>query len=203
MKTRIARRALKLALAGMLATGLAGCHSSQRDAVEAAINAAQTAIDVSTSEAEKYAPEQLKAAQDAVQSARAALAKHDYGDALEAARVATEKAKELTVAAKAKKDEATKAWSELSAAVPKALDQAKAKVEAYSKTTRLPAGIDETVVATAREEYDKLKQAWADAVAAYQKGSLVDAATKGISVKDGLQKLQEMLTPSSAKPAIN
>ena len=203
MKTRIARRARTMALGWMLAAGLAGCHSSQKDAVEAAINAAQTAIEVSTSEAEKYAPEQLKAAQNAVQSARGALAKHDYGEALEAARAATEKAKELTIAAKAKKDEATKAWGELSAAVPKALDQAKAKVEAYSRATRLPAGIDETVVAAAREEYEKLKQAWADAVAAYQKGSLVDAATKGISVKEGLQKLQEMLTPSSNKPAAN
>ncbi|HEX8872843.1 MAG TPA: hypothetical protein VF758_08760, partial [Candidatus Acidoferrum sp.] len=61
-----------------MALWIAGCGAAQKEATEAAINAAQTAVNTAQGEAAKYVPDQLQAAQGAIQSAKDALAKGDY-----------------------------------------------------------------------------------------------------------------------------
>src|SRR5579871_5830244 len=98
-----------------LAVTLAACNGAQKEATEAAISAAQTAINATQGEAAKYVPDQLAAAQTAVQNAKDALAKGDYQAALAAAQDAANKAKDLAAAAAAKKQELMQQWSSLSA----------------------------------------------------------------------------------------
>jgi hypothetical protein len=176
-----------------LALIMAGCGGAQKEATEAAINAAQTAINAASTEAAKYVPDQLKAAQDAVQSAKDALAKGDYTAALTAAKDAASKASDLAKAAAAKKDELMKGWASLSESMPKSMDQVKAKLDAYSHGAKMPAGMDKSKLAGAKEQYAQLKQSWADAAAAAQQGNLGDAMQKASSIKDVLAKLMEML----------
>lgn len=180
------------ALLGMaLLTG--GCGNAEKEATEAAIGAAQAAINAGENEAQKYVPDQLQAAQTALQSAKDAFVKGDYQSALKGAQDATNKAKELVTAAAAKKEEWTKDWTELSASIPKTLDKVKYKLDAYSRGAHMPEGLDETKLAEAKAQYEQLKQSWAEAAGAAGQGNLGDAMQKASGIKEPLAKLVEML----------
>lgn len=176
-----------------MALWIAGCGAAQKEATEAAINAAQTAVNTAQGEASKYVPDQLQAAQGAIQSAKDALAKGDYTGALAAAKDATVKAKDLAAAAAAKKEEWTKEWGSMSDSMPKSLDTVKAKLDAYSKGAHMPAGMDKAKLADAKGKYDALKQSWGDASAAATQGNLGDAIKKASEMKETLANLKEML----------
>lgn len=176
-----------------VAVMLAACNGAQKEATEAALDAAQTAITSVQGEAAKYVPEQLKATQDAMQSARGALAKGDYQGALNGAKDAANKAKELAAAAAAKKEELGKSWASFSETFPKSLEEAKRRLDAYSHGARLPEGLEKEMLPDAKAQYDQLKQGWNDAVASFQQGNLADAAKRAVELKEGLAKLAELL----------
>ena len=73
MTTRFFNRAL-LVLAGLV---LAACASDQGPA-ESAIKAAEAAVNSVMAEATKYVPDQARAVQDALKSAKDSFAKGDY-----------------------------------------------------------------------------------------------------------------------------
>ena len=187
------RKSTWASVLGIVVLVVAGCGNAQKEATEAAINAAQMAIDAVQTEAAKYVPDQLQAAQGVLQSAKDALAKGDYQKALAAAQDAASKAKELAAAAAAKKEEWTKEWAELNETLPKSMDAVKRKLEAYARGAQMPEGLDKDKLAEAKTEYEKLKQVWAEASAAAAKGDLGDALKKASGVKDALAKLMEML----------
>jgi Tfp pilus assembly protein PilE len=173
---------------------VAGCGSREKDATEAAINAAQAALNAVQADAEKYVPEELQAARSALQSAREALAKSDYDKAIAAARDATDKAKDMVSAAAQKKAEWEKSWKELSEAIPKALEQVRYRTALYSsKGVRLPEGVDSEIVEQAKGNYEELKQKWAEACSQATQGNLREAIEKGTAVREGLDKLKDML----------
>ncbi len=172
---------------------LAGCGNAQKEATAAAINAAQSAITAAQAEAAKYAPAQLQAAQATLQSAKDALAKGDYPAALSAAQDAANKAKDLATAAAAKKDEWTKTWTEMSASMPKTLDEIKAKLNAYSHGAHMPAGMDKSKLNDAKAQFEQLKQAWSDASASVTQGDLKNAMDKVPGINEMVAKLKEML----------
>ena len=172
---------------------LAGCGNASHDATEAAINAAQTAINASKGAAEQFAPEQMKSAQDAVDEAKRALEKGDYTSALKGAQDAVQKAKEAVSAASARKEEWTKAWANLSATAPKSLSEIQTKVDLYTKYGRLPKGFDNAQMEEATAQYEQLKQGWADANAAHKSGDWIEAMKKAANFRESLQKLRELM----------
>ena len=176
-----------------LALLLTGCDGAQKEATEAAINAAQTAINAVQSGAAKYVPDQLAAANSAIQSAKDALARGDYAGALSAAKDAATKAKEIATAAAAKKQEWTQAWNSFDESMPKSMDVVKSRIDAYSHGARMPAGMDKDKLAEAKTQYDQLKQGWADATAAATQGNVGEAVKKASGLKDMLARLKEML----------
>ncbi|MGB7439040.1 MAG: hypothetical protein WBR26_27260 [Candidatus Acidiferrum sp.] len=180
------------ALLGILLS-LSSCNSAQRDATQAAINAAESAIDTTRAEAEKYAPEQLHAAEAALQSAKDALAKDDYHGALAAAQDAADKAKNLIISATSNKDEWTKEWSEFSGSMQKSLDQINTRINAYSHGARMPEGLDKDKLEAAKNQFEQLKKSWADATASANNGKLRDALDKLPTLKEMITKLKEML----------
>jgi hypothetical protein len=187
------RNILLWACALGIALYIGGCGNAQREATEAAVNAAQTAINAAQGAAEKFVPEQTKAAQEALQTAKDAVAKGDYPAALSSAKDAAQKAKDAVAAATAKKQEWTNTWQSLNASAPKSMSEIQAKVDAYKKYGRYPKGVDKEHMDTAVARFDQLKQGWADATAAYKNGNLADAMEKAFSFKEGLQKLKELL----------
>jgi predicted S18 family serine protease len=186
---------IKWIYCGLLAIAslAAGCGTAQKDATQAAINAAQSALNAAQAEAAKYLPDQLQAAQATLQNAKDALAKGDYPAALSSAKDAANKARDLAVAAAAKRDEWTKQWADLSAAMPKSLEEVKNRLNAYSHGAHMPMGMDKDKLADAKAQYDQLKQRWSDATSAASQGKLGDAINKALNVKELLAKLKEML----------
>jgi DNA repair exonuclease SbcCD ATPase subunit len=172
---------------------VAACGTAQKDAIDAAINAAQSAINAVQAEAAKYAPDQLQAAQSTLQNAKDELAKGDYPAALSAARDAANKARELASTATSKKDEWTKTWNETSSTVPKTLNQIKAKLDAYAHGARLPEGMDKSQLDDAKAKYEQLKQSWTDAASQATRGNLRDAMNKIPGIQETLAKLKETL----------
>lgn len=177
-----------------IAMQLAACGNRERDATEAAINAAETAINASQGAADRIVPEQIKAAQDALETARKAFAMGDYPAALNGTRDATQKARAAVTSAANMKEEWAKEWDILNASVPKMLTDAQIKVDVYKKYGRLPKGIGSENMELAAAQIDPLKQQWADAKAAHKSGNLRDAMAKTRVFKENLQKLQELLT---------
>ncbi len=171
----------------------AGCGTAQKDATDAAINAAQSAINAVAGQAAKYVPDQLLSAQATLQSAKDALAKGDYPAALSAARDAANKAKDLASAAAAKKEEWTKTWTDMSSSMPKSLNEVKTRLDAYSHGAHMPAGMDKSNLEEAKTQYEQLKQSWADASTEATQGDLGDAINKMSGIKDMLAKLKDML----------
>lgn len=176
-----------------IALWVTGCGNAQKEATDAAISAAQAAINAVQSEGEKYVPDQLQAAQTALQTAKDEFAKGEYQAALKAAQDAAKKAKELAAAAAAKKGEWTKEWADLNASVPKAMDQVKTKLNAYAHGAHMPTGLDKDKLAEAKTQYEQMKQIWADASATAAQGNLGEALKKASAMKDVLAKLAEML----------
>jgi hypothetical protein len=172
---------------------LGGCGNAQHDATEAAINAAETALNAAHDATDKYAPEQAKAAQDALLSAKAGLAKGDYGAALKNVQNATQKAKEAVATAAARKEEWAKTWQNLNATAPKSMNEVQIKLDAYKKYGRLPTGVAQETMDEAETQFDQLKQGWADSTAAYKGGHFAEAMKKASLFKDGLEKLRERL----------
>lgn len=176
-----------------IASLAASCGTAQKDATQAAINAAQSALNAAQAQAAKYLPDQLQAAQATLQNAKDALAKGDYPAALASAKDAAYKARDLAVAAAAKRDEWTKRWTDLSASMPKSMDEVKNRLNAYSHGAHMPVGMDKDKLADAKTQYDQLKQSWSDATSEASQGKLGDAIKKATNVKELLAKLKEML----------
>jgi hypothetical protein len=78
----------------------------------------------------------------------------------------------------------------MSSAMPGLVAAAQTKMDAMSKSHKLPAG--------AADNMASVNQAWTDASAAFQSGKLQDAMSKASAAKD---KLMELQTTLGMKPA--
>lgn len=172
---------------------LGGCNNSQREATEAAINAAQQAVDSVQAEAAKYVPEELEQAKQTLQSARNSLAKSDYQAALASARDAANRARDLAVSSAAKRKEWLDTWNSLNESLPKSMAQVKAKLDAYTRNGRLPEGMDKDGMEQAKAQFEKLKQEWTEATSSATQGLVGDAVKKASELKQELTNLMTKL----------
>lgn len=177
----------KLAVALVLASLMCftACENAQKTGADAAIKAAQAAYAAVADEATQYVPDQAKDVQQAIQSAKASFDKGDYSAAFEASKGLPDKVKALGTAAAAKKDELTAKWKDMSDSMPKVVAMIQTKVDAMTKSHKLPAG--------AADNFAAAKQAWGDASTAMQSGKLPDAMAKASEAKDKLSQLITLL----------
>ena len=78
----------------------------------------------------------------------------------------------------------------MSASMPGLVAAVQTKVDAMTKTHKLPAG--------AADNFAAVKQAWGDASSAFQSGKIQDAMAKAGEAKEKISALQSML---GMKPA--
>jgi len=175
------RRAAALAGAALLAA----CENPSKAPADSAIQAAERAIAAVTEEAGKFAPDQLRAAKEALESAKAKFKSGEYGGALAAAKELPGKVSAAAAAAKARKDELTKAFKDAAGAVPKALGEAQAKLDELGKLKKLPKEYSADAVAKAKEAQAALAASWKKAEEAFKSGALGEAAAavKGLPEK--------------------
>ncbi|MGA2955604.1 MAG: hypothetical protein ABSF48_07780 [Thermodesulfobacteriota bacterium] len=158
--------------------------SRDKGPAEAAIKAAEEALNATKAEASKYVPDQVKSVEDALKAAKDSFAKGEYTAALNSAKDLPAKAKDLDSAAAAKKAELAKSWEEMSGSVPKMVEDIKAKLDALEKSKRLPKGMEKAKLEGAKAGLAEITQGWTDADNAFKAGNLTDALTKAKTVKE-------------------
>jgi hypothetical protein len=180
---------------------LAACSSSKKPAEEA-IKAAEAALSGVKAEAMKFIPDKVKGVEDALKAAKANFEKKEYEAALNQAKDLPAKVKDLAAAAQAKKAELTKAWEEISGELPKMVEAIKSKVDALSKSKKLPASLDKAKFDGAKAGLDEMTQMWGDAQKASAAGNLSDAMSKANTVKGKALEIMNTLgmqAPGAAK----
>lgn len=169
----------------MLMVLASGCGQKQKEQAQQAINAAQATLNEIQEEAKKYAPEQLQDAQTTLQHAKDELQNKDYPAAVGAAQDALNKAKAVANQTIHQQEQ----WTSLNDVITKSLEDAKAKIDAYTSGSQKPKGMSKSKLDELNKEYEDLKQKWT----ATWEGSRGDAAQKSAEIKAEVQKLKDKL----------
>jgi hypothetical protein len=168
---------------------MTGCADTRRP--EAAITAAEAAIDSVMAEATAYVPDQAQHLKAALASVKEKFSKGDYTAAAGDAKALVDKAKDVGSAATAKRVQLTQSWTRVSVGMPKIIERIKERVDILSQSKNLPADITPETLAAAKSGLDEVTEEWTAAANAYKGGNLADAVAKGRSVKI---KAAEVLT---------
>ena len=175
----------------LTATLLAACGSSDKGPAEAAIKAAEEAVNAAKADAMKFVPDQANSLDAALAAVKDKFTKGDYKAALSDAQSLASKAKDVASAASAKKAELTKSWEDMSAGLPRVVDAIKSRVDILSQSKKLPAGMTADKLAEAKSGLAEMTQQWTAATEASKGGNLMDAIAKATAVK---KKAAEVLT---------
>ena len=178
-------RRLVLPLVAVFLILVAGCSNTEKISAQAAITAAQTAFSPVKSMAEKYVPDQTAAVESSINAAQTAYNNGDYSGALTAAKALPGQITDLATAAKAKKDELTKQWNDLSSSLPPILSKVSARVSQLASAHKLPTAD--------KDNYDSAKTLWDSATSAFSSGDIPTAVKDGSTVKEKLLALAQAL----------
>jgi len=195
------KKILSIAVALLFALSLGACSQAKGPA-EAAIKAAEDALNTGKADAMKYIPDQVTAAEDALKTAKDAFAKGDYAAATTAATNVSAKVKDFAAAVAAKKADLTKAWGEQSTLLPNMIAAIKSRIDVLSKSKKLPANLDKEKFEGAKNGLAEIEKAWEEASSAFQAGGMADALAKAKSVKEKAVEIMTTLgmqVPAAAK----
>ena len=181
---------ITLGVAVLVGALIMGCATDKGPA-EAALAAAETAVNSAVTEASKYVPDQAKSLQAGLTAVKEKFSKGDYAAATSEATALAAKAKDVASAAAVKKTELTQTWESMNAGMPKVVEAIKGRVDTLSQSKKLPANMTADKLATAKSGLGEITQQWTAATEAYKGGNLTDAITKGTAVK---AKAAEVLT---------
>ena len=180
---------------------LFSCASVKKPAEEA-LKAAEQAVGQAKTEAGKIVPDQVSSLEAALNGAKEKFSKGDYKAALTEAQAIPGKVKEVLEAAKAKKEELTKTWDDLSQGLPKMIGAIKSRVDILSKSKKLPSNLNPEKFAEVKSKLSEAMNEWGVSQETFKGGNLADAVTKANSIKEkAVQMLQTlgMPVPQGAK----
>jgi len=196
------RNLISLAIILLASTVMLSACASDKGPAEVAIKAAEEAVNAVKGEAAKYVPDQVKSLEGALAAVKDKFAKEDYKAAIPEATALTAKAKEVAEAAKAKKEELTKSWTDLSGGVPKMVEAVQSRVDMLSKSKKLPANLTAEKFAEAKSALAAAKEEWAKAGESFKTGNAAEAVSMANAVKEKAAKAMELLgmpVPAGAK----
>jgi len=196
------RNLFSLAIILFVSTVMFIACGSDKGPAEQAIKAAEEAINSTKAEAAKYVPDQVKSLESALAAVKDKFAKKEYKDAISEAQSLAGKAKGVMDAAKAKKEELTKTWTDLSQGLPKMVEAIQSRVDILSKSKKLPANLTAEKFAEAKSGLTAAKEEWAKALESFKAGNFTDAISVANSVKGKAVKAMEILglpVPTGAK----
>jgi len=190
-----------LAIALFVSISLLMACSGGKSAAELAIKTAEQAVNATKAEAAKIVPDQVKSLEDALAAAKEKVVKGEYKEALGDATALAGKAKDVLAAAKAKKEELTKKWMDLSQGIPQMVTDIQSKVDSLSKVKKLPANLTKEKFEEAKAGLASITDEWTKAQDSFKTGSFGDAVSMATSVKDKAVKAMEALGMSVPAPA--
>ena len=178
----VTRRSANYLVLGIAAV-LAAC-TTQMEPAKKAIDDISSTIEAASAEADKYIPDQVASVDRKLTDLYASFDKKDYAAVLAGAPAVLSEAQGLAAATAAKKDEIMKSqtseWPGLSASVPQLVRAVKTRVDALSKTRRVPKGVD---LAAAKSGLGDATVLWDKAQAAFQSNHVADAVTAAKDAK--------------------
>ncbi|MGB5218594.1 MAG: hypothetical protein WBN66_09890 [Smithella sp.] len=197
------KKTLCLAMALLVSVFFLTSCSGGKNAADVAIKAAEEAVNVTKAEAVKIVPDEVKSLEDTLAAAKDKFSKGEYKAAMEEATALAGKAKEVMAAAKAKKEELTGKWMEMSQELPKMFEGIKAKVEELAKAKKLPANLTKEKFEEAKAGLASVQEEWGKAQQSFVSGNMTEALTGANSLKDKGLKIMESLGMSApaATPA--
>jgi DNA repair exonuclease SbcCD ATPase subunit len=198
MKKKIFGLAISLLLGFAMFLGCA----SDKGPAEQAVKAAEDAINATKAEAAKYVPDQVKSLESALAAVKDKFSKGEYKAAISEAQGLAGKAKGVADAAKAKKEELTKTWTNLSEGLPKMVEAIQSRVDILSQSKKLPANLTAEKFSEAKSGLAAAKEEWAKALESFKAGNYADAISVANSVKEKAVKTMETLglpVPAGAK----
>ena len=175
--------------------------SGGKSAADLAIKTAEEAVNVTKAEAVKIVPEEVKSLEDSLAATKEKFVKGEYKEALGEATALAGKAKEVLAAAKAKKEELTQKWTELSQGLPKMVEEIQVKVDSLSKVKKLPASITKEGLEEAKAGLASVKDEWGKVQQSFTSGNLMEAVNMATSLKDKAVKIMEALGLSAPAAA--
>lgn len=185
-----------IATAAVLMTGCA----NQKEPAEKAVAQVEASLAQFKEDAEKYAADELKSAQESIDKLKAELAAKNYkAVVLQTPTVASTVASLKDTVAKKKTDAeemlaaAQQEWSELNASVPEMVTKLQAKVDSLSRTRKLPKGLDKAGFEAAKQDFEALKSSWAEAGAEFGSGMVADAVRRARAAKAKGEELIQKL----------
>jgi hypothetical protein len=179
---------------------LAGCSS--KGPAETALKAADQALEGARADLAAYAPDQLQSLEQANAAAHEKFDKGDYKGAMADAQAVVTQVQTAVTEAGQKKEELTKAWSEMSTQVPAMVAAIETKVAELSAMKKLPAGMDAQALEGVKSELAAAQQQWSQATTAFQEGRVAEAMQYGMAVKASAEGLMGKLGMSAA-PAMS
>ncbi|MCE5211925.1 MAG: hypothetical protein LLG40_10260 [Deltaproteobacteria bacterium] len=171
--------------------------SFNKGPAEEAIKAAEQAVIATKAEAVKIVPDEVKALDDSLAAVKEKFVKKEYKEALADAKALDTKAKAVLASAKVKKEELTKKWTEISAGLPKTLEDIQAQVDKLAKAKKLPKTLTKEKFEEAKAGLTSAKDEWAKAQASFTSGNLNEAVGMATSLKDKVLKIMESLGMSN------
>lgn len=183
-----------------IAVMLTAC-ADEKGPAELAMQAADQAVNAVKAEAVKLVPDQVAALEAALASAKEKMGKEEYKEALAEAQTIPGKAKEVLAAAKTKKDELTKKWTELTQGFPQMLQAIQGKVDELAALKKLPKEMTAEKLAEAKTGLDAIKADWTKAQESFTAGNIADALAVANTVKEKTTKAMEALGIAPAAPA--
>src|ERR1700722_7059396 len=175
--------------------------TNQMEPAKNPINNINTVLAAATPDAQKYIPDQLADAQSKTAQMSASYEKQDYASVLAAAPAVLAEVNGLAGAATAKKDENLRAlgteWRSLDASIPQSVTAVQTRVDALSKTKRVPKDID---LGAAKSGLADATSAWAKAQSAFNSGNAEDAVTAAKDAKSKLDSAAAALKLNLTQP---
>jgi len=186
------KKYMLFALVAVTILFLAAC-SSNKEPAAAAIKAAEDAFNATKTEAMKFVPDQVKSVEDAIKAAKASFEKGNFDEALNMAKAAQEKVKEMNAAVAVRKENLAKNWAEISGGVPEMLEAIKSRLDTLKSGKRLPKSMDKAKLEQAEMHYEVASLMWDEAKKAFSGGNPADVMPLATAAKEDAVKAMELL----------
>src|SRR5689334_13964390 len=161
-------RPMRMLAAIAAAAGLMTACANQKEPAEKAVAQVEASLSQFKGDAEKYAADELRGVQESIDRLKGELASKNYkAVVMQTPNVASTVAalKETVAKKKAEAEEmlaaAQSEWTELSTSVPDMVTKLQAKVDSFTKSRKLPQGLDKAAFEAAKTDFEALKSSWA------------------------------------------
>lgn len=193
-------RATRLLAAIAAATLIASGCANQKEPAERAVAQVEASLSQFRPDAEKYAADELHGVEESITRLKGELANKNYrAVVLQTPNVASTVAalKESVAKKKAEAEEmlaaAQQEWTELRTSVPEMVTRLQTRMDALTRSRRLPKGLDKAAFQAASADFETMKSSWAEASAEFSSGLVADAVRRARAAKAQGEELVEKI----------